>query len=804
MSEPSQLVLAADGIPLARVRVRDSAPDVEQFAAEELRRHLHELAGASPALRRQYPRGGPVILVGDPDGARAAGIMVPPLGPEAFHIETRDGAVHVVGGGPRGVLYGVYDLLERLGCRWFTPDVTVIARARKIVLEPLAVTESPAFELRDMSVFEAGDPLYWVRSRLNGGFAEVPEHMGGNVTYGMFVHTFFELVPPAELFGEHPEYFSLVSGSRTREGQLCLTNPDVLRLVIGRVLAKMRACPRATLFSVSQNDWHGACECPACRAVVAQEGSESGPVIRFANAVAEATSKVFPGNIIDTLAYAYTLDPPAKARPHPNVRVRLCSIRCCQGHGLGTCGHPESARFVRALEGWSKLAPQMHVWHYITNFAHYPMPMANLDELPASFAMYLRHGVCGVFAQGDGEDGGGAELSALRAYLVSRLLWDPSRPAWPIVDEFLSAVYGRAASGVRAYLDLLHERMRTDGAIHPSLYDTPEHPIFDRDVVARADCALAEGAARVSGAERSRVRLLRCGLDYVRLSRAVGRFERTGDVYQGEANETDAEQARAMVTTWRKAGVRVIHEGTPWQFSVAKLLNRLVSHQVQWLRDAEHGLVVVPGLGGRIVEWHAFGRQWLSQPEQGGPFWQTYPLQEGYQESCYLGPFSHIGWVEAYSVKRRTDGLLLVANLDDGMRMTRLFHLRAGALTVKSRIENRSRADAVVGWGAAVRLVLPGPAHVTIGSAQRAWSDLPEGYDAPWLVEGTEGCRIETDGFLLAHRHEGALPMRTLVSRIEQSRKLVIDVKTDRVSLAPGERIQTSQRWEIIPRQSVA
>jgi hypothetical protein len=34
-------------------------------------------------------------------------------------IRTSGGALYIAGGGDRGVLYGVYDLLERFGCRWF-------------------------------------------------------------------------------------------------------------------------------------------------------------------------------------------------------------------------------------------------------------------------------------------------------------------------------------------------------------------------------------------------------------------------------------------------------------------------------------------------------------------------------------------------------------------------------------------------------------------------------------------------------------------------------------------------------------
>jgi hypothetical protein len=234
--------------------------------------------------------------------------------------------------------------------------------------------------------------------------------------------------------------------------------------------------------------------------------------LRFVNAVAETTSKAHPDKFIDTLAYQYTLEPPRRVRPHSHVRVRLCPIGCCQGHGFGTCDHPETRRFLRALDGWSRLTHQLYIWHYATNFCHYPLPMPDFDELHASVDYYRRHGVRGVFVQGMYQDGGGAEAAELRSYLISRLLWKPDQPVWPLVDEFLAACYGAAAPHVRRYLDLFHGRVRRDRRLHPSLTDTPTHPLFRGHILECAEAALAEGETAVRGLERQRVRRLRDGL----------------------------------------------------------------------------------------------------------------------------------------------------------------------------------------------------------------------------------------------------------------------------------------------------
>jgi len=148
------------------------------------------------------------------------------------------------------------------------------------------------------------------------------------------VHSFNQMIPPEKYFSSHPEWFSLIDGARRSErSQLCLTNKEMLQESIKNVLEWIQQHPEARIISVSQNDWTGWCECDNCRRVEEEEGGvHSGPLLRFVNAVADEIGKKYPDKLIDTLAYWYTEDPPAKVRPRPNVRIRLCPIGVCESH----------------------------------------------------------------------------------------------------------------------------------------------------------------------------------------------------------------------------------------------------------------------------------------------------------------------------------------------------------------------------------------------------------------------------------------------------------------------------------------
>ena len=302
------------------------------------------------------------------------------------------------------------------------------------------------------------------RQRLNGPYSQCDAEVGGKIQIYPYVHSFCKLVPPDRYFAEHPEYFSLVKGVRTSatvHGQLCLTNPDVLRIAKEQVLKWMEENPDVPIFDVSQNDGEGACECERCAAVVKEEGSQHGPIIRFVNAVADEVAKKHPDKWIETLSYAYSTKPPAITKPRKNVIIRLCHAGC-YFHGFEQCGL--GANLAPNLEEWSKRTENIFIWHYATNFAHYIAPCQNLNGLARDIRYYASHNVRGLMVQCDYESPGG-DLAELRQYLAAQLMWDPSLDPGAIRREFCRGYYGAAAGDVLAYLTLL-DKAAEDSNVH--------------------------------------------------------------------------------------------------------------------------------------------------------------------------------------------------------------------------------------------------------------------------------------------------------------------------------------------------
>ena len=497
-----------------------------RYAARELARCLASIFGAAPVLA-QEPAGFFIRL-----DTSATGL---PGG--AFAWEVSGSGIRLCAGTAQGIVYGAYGLLEAMGCRFLARDCELMAKP-PVSLPEGRHEEAPAFAVRELFWREAMDGDFAVKLRLNSARSSITPEQGGKAMFYNFSHTFNQLVPVEKYFDTHPEYFSMVEGRRLRERtQLCLTNPEVLRLCVEGVKKWARENPDCDIFSVAMNDWYQPCCCPACAAVDAEEGSQAGTMIRFVNAVAEEVEKELPRAKIHTFAYLYCRKPPRLVRPRHNVIVRLCSIECCFAHPIEQCGcetggidvqygasrpfrgdRKQESSFLRDLKGWSEICENLFIWDYTTNYANYLQPFPNLGVLRENLRMFRRYGVRGVLEQGNFSRGRSSALAQLKIYLLGKLLWDPDLPEEELTREFVAGYYGPAAAPMLEYAALWRSACGEED--HASIYDPPT-AAYLTDERLQAAAALLDQALALAGEGVYRERVDREALSvrYARLAR---------------------------------------------------------------------------------------------------------------------------------------------------------------------------------------------------------------------------------------------------------------------------------------------
>jgi uncharacterized protein DUF4838/glycosyl hydrolase family 67 len=430
----------------------------ESYAASEFQNLFRDLTGIDLPIVKTVVENSQVILIGlDAVAAHGTRVNCKELGEEGFHLDVSLKKIEIFGGRPRGTLYGVYEFFEDLcGVRFLTYDHTYYPKdGKKIKIDSGRVTHVPPYAFRWSYYGETNrNPAFAARLHTNtvGG----DEKLGGITGYRLVGHNVASLVPPASYGQEHPEYYALVNGRRALEmhgggPQLCMTNPEVLEIVIQATLDAIEKSPNVKNFNVAHMDNVSYCTCESCAAIDAREQSHAGATISFVNAVAERIEQTHPDVLIGTYAYQYTRKPPKTIRVRDNVMIQLCSIECCNFHAIDDPDCSLNREFCDDMAGWKRKAKNIFVWHYNTNFKGYLLPYPNLRSIGKAVEFYANNNGKGVFMQAAG-NGFSTELSDLRNYVMSRCLWKPGRDSWRETLEFCRLHYAEAAPPIIEYL----------------------------------------------------------------------------------------------------------------------------------------------------------------------------------------------------------------------------------------------------------------------------------------------------------------------------------------------------------------
>ena len=523
------LDLARNGRALAPIRVRSDAGAAELNAARELAAYLEEISGASfSILTGAGP--GPSIEVGWTDAILTAGFDLDALGAEEWIVRTVDDRLWLTGGAPRGTLYAVYHFLEDdLGVRWWTPWDETVPRRKRLRVGTLDRRGEPVFAYRDVFGVR-GSIAFHLHNRLNGHYSRLPEDWGGSLRFGppFHTHTFDRRVPADVWFEKHPEFFSEIEGLRFGgKTQWCLTQSALLDVVEQNIRDSIRIGERdaardgqspPVFYDVSQNDWRRPCVCEPCAEVVREEGSQSGPLIRFVSRLAERIAVERPDLKISTLAYRYTTEPPREVRAGDAVIVRFADLH--QRDWAHALGAPSNAAVRATIRGWTRRAKHLQIWDYrVTFHEDGDLPRADHVSLGEQFSFYADLGIEGVFVQTEFADV--ADMRDLEVWLTAKLLEDPYQDAAVLTREFLRNYYGPAAGPIASYLEDLSRAVDESTKRLSSSPPADAFEWLDPYLVERAQRRFDAAERRVAGRPelRARVRGARIALDRATLAR---------------------------------------------------------------------------------------------------------------------------------------------------------------------------------------------------------------------------------------------------------------------------------------------
>ncbi|HOE65377.1 MAG TPA: DUF4838 domain-containing protein [Candidatus Hydrogenedentes bacterium] len=400
----------------------------------------------------------------DVNGLGEDGVLIKTFGEGA----TR--ALVIAGGSGKGPLYGVYQFFEDyFGVRWLAPDAIHVPRPPASLCH-IDFRYAPPFARRLTQMpYGADNDIYRVTT---------------GPKFGLYGHNLYDLVRPDEYFATHPEYFSEIGGERiapvgfywhdlkAREGkgrqlgQLCMTNPDVQRLIAEELGRRIQKKPDAKVWSVNQMDWANNCQCKTCKALDDQEGTPMGSYLTGINAIADILAQRHPGYKVHTYAYAYTRTPPKRLKPRPNVIVELCTIECDFAQPIAEKGSNTNDAFMKDFAKWSKLTHNLYIYNYPWNYSRYQRMHPNFRVLAPNIHMFYAHHAMGVHEQGPGVRNmqHTVEFGTMRSYIISRLLWNPKLDGAAVRDEFIELYYQEAAPFIKEFIAAQEKALDASGS----------------------------------------------------------------------------------------------------------------------------------------------------------------------------------------------------------------------------------------------------------------------------------------------------------------------------------------------------
>jgi len=542
------LVLAYGGRAKYVLVIPQNAKRIEKKAATDLCRHLKLISGAdfpvvsdkdSSAGGKPYISiGRTALLAGSECRWKNADLAV-----EGYALEVVGKDVYLYGGSGRGLMHGVYSMLEEdLGCRWYSTTSVDTPEMRRLFVSLVSREYLPVLELRDPYILRMHDSTWSLRNKTNTPHARIPLAWGGSLRYHLMGHTYGWYFPTEQYFKEHPEYYALVNGKR-QPSQLCHTNEDVIRLSIEKTCEIFRNHPEITITAIGPNDGRGFCDCPNCKKLDDENGGRSGSFFYHVNRIAEGVKKEFPNNHLISLAYLDYAKPPTKLKVDDYIIIQLCTDSHAWKYQF--CFLWESEQFQEMIEAWHAVKAKVSIWDYTTDYVHYLVPMANWPVVADNTRFNIRNGATGIMYESEANDS-----DEMRGWVWAKQLWNPELDTKALMKDFVFGYYKEAAQPIWdfqmmmwAYWERWHKLPHKCGepSDNPLLNNlhcsyAPDGPMFTPEFMANMRNCFTE-AERMAKSEEilARVKRAKTSLLYLELSQNVGYYTEFGDFVYGRS-----------------------------------------------------------------------------------------------------------------------------------------------------------------------------------------------------------------------------------------------------------------------------
>ena len=477
---------------------------VVQYAASELQKILAKAMGRKPAIAsRPSGKNFSLILGGDNDLARKAGLDVEKLPPDGFYILRKGNQIFLAGkdekrydprkrkymeNQDRGTLHAAYDFLERfVSVRFYFPHECGIVIPRSPALNlPLQIHIQERPDLINRSWVIRATGRYPEEEKKKGSFPDGHAETMLQLRYRAYpygqsnsLNHFYFL----ERFGKtHPEYFALMTdGKRYNDpkmhmsGHLCFESgireeiyQDIKAFLTGKTPSSRGMLKwDVNAFSpgyvtICPQDWFYWCACPRCRKIAApgrdllykdpaEQQKVSNHLWKFTADLANRMKKEgINGKLVQLAYFPYNRLPECEIPD--NIQVAVAAFP-----GIAAPDHPRMAVTEAQVAPWLKAVKGgvfFRAWTGKTmarNIAFAPaMKHNHIGDYFAKRPFRYK----GAFID---ECSDHFLFAYLNLYVFSKVTWDQKTDVKKLLSEHFLLMFGKGARPMRTFYDDLEK-----------------------------------------------------------------------------------------------------------------------------------------------------------------------------------------------------------------------------------------------------------------------------------------------------------------------------------------------------------
>ncbi len=433
--EPHAVVDTEQRRQLQRDSVRDLARSLGRMSGAEI-----EIVEDLPEQDRRTP-----IYIGAAAELVFGDVGISKAGKFGFRVVVdRRRGIGLYGESEWGTSYAIYELLHRLGCRWFMPTELgeVIPHTPLLSLPVMDEKLAPATEHRS---FWQGGAAFRRRNRMHPW-----DHAGIKGS-----HALEGYLSPAQLKA-HPEWrLHNAQGAPIPGNRFRWTREDVALAVADTLLARLDQNYEPSI-SLSPGDYVRSTEDPEERRhdpdprvwePAAGRWSVTDRLYMLANRVAERVGEKYPDVLFGLYAYVNYNLPPAREPIHPNVIPMLAPIDYNRHHPMTWEDHPNEFWLKDMVEGWGRKAERIAFRGYGMNLAELTAPCPFITKWGTDIPILMKNNLAFWVP----ETMAGWDSMMPGYYLSLRMTFDPSEKPDDILADMWTRFYGAAAEPMGRY-----------------------------------------------------------------------------------------------------------------------------------------------------------------------------------------------------------------------------------------------------------------------------------------------------------------------------------------------------------------